>query len=104
MLLLKTKLNIPALRSAHVQRLELVQKLDKLRDYKLALIVASAGYGKTTLVTEWIAQSPIKVAWFSIDTADNDPVRFWDYFIATIQSRYPEIGMQSLSLLHEPQP
>ncbi len=83
---------------------ELVQKLDKLREYKLALIVASAGYGKTALVSEWITQSPMKVVWFSIDAGDNDPVRFWDYVIAAIQTAYPDIGEQTLTLLHEPQP
>ncbi|MBZ0298422.1 MAG: LuxR C-terminal-related transcriptional regulator [Anaerolineae bacterium] len=104
MLLLNTKLNVPPVRPSHVQRVELIQKLDKLREYKLALIVASAGYGKTALVSEWIAQSRPKVAWFSIDSGDNDPVRFWDYVIAAIQTVYPDIGEQTLTLLHEPQP
>src|SRR4051812_16281023 len=104
MLLLNTKLNVPPVRASHVQRVELIQKLDKLREYKLALIVAPAGYGKTALVSEWIAQSPMKVVWFSIDAGDNDPVRFWDYVIAAIQTVYPDIGEQTLTLLHEPQP
>ena len=105
MLLLKTKLNIPPLRSSHVHRTELIQKLGKLHDYKLALIVASAGYGKTALVSEWVEQSHLlKVAWFSIDVGDNDPVRFWDYVIAAIQTVYPDIGEQTLTLLHEPHP
>ncbi len=104
MLLLNTKLNIPPIRPSHVHRTELIQKLDKLREYKLALIVASAGYGKTSLVSEWVAQSPLKAAWFSIDAGDNDPVRFWDYFIAVIRTAFPEIGEPALTLLHEPQP
>ena len=104
MLLLNTKLNAPPVRPSHVQRLKLIQRLDKLRDYKLALIVASAGYGKTALVSEWIAQSPLRVVWFSIDAGDNDPVRFWDYVIAAIQTAYPNIGEITLPLLHEPQP
>lgn len=104
MLLLNTKLNVPLVRPSHVQRIELIQKLDKLQEYKLALIVAPAGYGKTALVSEWIAQSQLKVAWFSIDAGDNDPVRFWDYVIAAIQTLYPDIGKQTLTLLHEPQP
>lgn len=104
MLLLNTKLNVPPVRSSHVQRLDLIQKLDKLREYKLALIVASAGYGKTALVSEWIAQSSLRAVWFSIDAGDNDPVRFWDYVIAAIQTVYPNTGEQTLTLLHEPQP
>ncbi|MBW4438456.1 MAG: hypothetical protein KME04_15050 [Pleurocapsa minor GSE-CHR-MK-17-07R] len=104
MLLLNTKLNVPPVRLAHVQRAHLIQKLDSLREHKLALIVASAGYGKTALVSEWIAQSSMRAVWFSIDTRDNDPVRFWDYVVAAIQTAYPEIGEQTLILLHEPQP
>ncbi len=104
MLLLNTKLNVPPIRPSHVQRVELIRKLDKLPDYKLALIVASAGYGKTALVSEWIAQSELRAVWFSIDAGDNDPVRFWDYVIAAIQTVYPDIGEQTLTLLHEPQP
>ena len=104
MLLLNTKLNVPPVRPSHVQRVELIRKLDKLREYKLALIVASAGYGKTALVSEWIAQSPMSVVWFSIDAGDNDSVRFWDYVIAAIQTVYPDTGEQTLTLLHEPMP
>lgn len=104
MLLLTTKLNIPPVRPSHVQRVELTDKLDRLRDYRLALIVASAGYGKTALVSEWIARSQSKAAWLSIDAGDNEPVRFWDYVIAAIQSTYPNIGEQTLTFLHEPQP
>src|SRR5690348_15311752 len=104
MLLLKTKLNSPPLRPTHVQRVELMQKLDKLPEHKLALIVASAGYGKTAVLSEWLAQSQLKAAWFSIDAGDNDPVRFWDYIIAAIQTQYPDVGEQTLTLLHEPQP
>lgn len=104
MLLLNTKLVVPPVRSSHIQRAELVQKLDKIREYKLALIVASAGYGKTALVSEWIARSSMRAVWFSIDAGDNDPVRFWDYVIAAIQTAYPDIGEQTLTLLHDPHP
>src|SRR5664279_3749346 len=104
MLLLNTKLKVPPVRPSHVRRAELIQKLDKLREYNLALIVASAGYGKTALVSEWIAQSSMRVVWFSIDSGDNDPVRFWDYVIAAIQTVYSDTGEQTLTLLHEPQP
>lgn len=104
MLLLNTKLSIPPLRPSHVQRVDLVQKLDKLQEHKLALIVASAGYGKTTLLSEWIAHSELKVVWFSIDAGDNEPIRFWDYVVAAIQTAFPQIGEKTLTLLHEPQP
>jgi ATP/maltotriose-dependent transcriptional regulator MalT len=61
MLLLHTKLNVPPVRPSHVQRIELIQKLDKLREYKLALIVASAGYGKTDLVRHNSIQFRVRI-------------------------------------------
>ena len=86
MLLLNTKLNVPPVRPSHVQRIELIRKLNRLQDYKLALIVASAGYGKTALVSEWIAQSSLRVVWFSIDAGDNDPGRAAGFqFVALFQ-------------------
>jgi LuxR family transcriptional regulator, maltose regulon positive regulatory protein len=103
MLLLNTKLNVPPLRPARVQRADLLQRLDKLPEHKLALIAAPAGYGKTALVSEWAAQSPYTAVWLSIDVGDNDPVRFWDYVIAAVQTTYPQMGEQTLPLLHEPQ-
>lgn len=104
MLLLNTKLNVPPLRPARVQRVELLKRLDKLPEHKLALIAAPAGYGKTALASEWAAQSVHQVIWLSIDAGDNDPVRFWDYVIAAVQTVYPQMGNQTLPLLHEPQP
>jgi LuxR family transcriptional regulator, maltose regulon positive regulatory protein len=104
MLLLSTKLNIPPLRPARVPRMELLQRLDSLPEHKLALIAAPAGYGKTALVSEWAAQSVHPVIWLSLDARDNDPVRFWDYVIAAVQTAYPHIGEKTLPLLHEPQP
>lgn len=103
MLLLNTKLNLPPVRASHVNRIELTRKLDKISDYKIALIVAPAGYGKTALVSEWIAQTSMRVVWFSIDAGDNDPVRFWDYVIAAIRTVHPDAGEQTLTLLHDPQ-
>lgn len=104
MLLLNTKLVVPPIRRSHVHRVELIRRFDELHEYRLALIVAPAGYGKTALVSEWILQSSLRVVWFSIDMGDNDPVRFWDYVIAAIQSAYPDVGHKTHSLLHEPQP
>ncbi len=104
MLLLNTKITAPPIRTAHVQRIELINKLNRLTDYRLALIVAPAGYGKTALVAEWIVQTSMRTVWFSVDAGDNDPVRFWDYIIAAIKTVSPAIGEQTLTLLHEPQP
>ncbi|MBK9121903.1 MAG: hypothetical protein IPM16_02090 [Chloroflexi bacterium] len=99
-----TKLFIPPPRAKDVFRHDLIQVMGGGQDRKLTLISAPAGYGKTTLASAWIAQSQIKVAWYSIDVADNDPVRFWDYAIAAIRTAFPGTGEQTLTLLHEPQP
>ncbi len=59
---------------------------------KLTLISASAGFGKTTLVSEWLADCERPVAWLSLDEMDNDPSRFLTYFIAALQTIEANIG------------
>jgi LuxR family maltose regulon positive regulatory protein len=73
-------------------------------DRKLTLIVAPVGYGKTTMLSEWIPQSERCVTWVSLDDGDNDPVRFWACFIAALQMLAVEIGRNSLALLQSLQP
>jgi LuxR family maltose regulon positive regulatory protein len=58
---------------------------------KLTLISAPAGFSKTTLLSEWVAGSGRPVAWLSLDEGDNDPARFWAYFIAALIKVLPEI-------------
>src|SRR5262245_15456081 len=93
--LLSTKLAVPRLRASIVPRDALLARLDGGLQIKLTLVSAPAGFGKTTLVSEWIAdlfrtsfedgQQPpsndLKVAWISLDASDNDPVRFWRYIL-----------------------
>jgi LuxR family maltose regulon positive regulatory protein len=71
---------------------------------KLTLISASAGFGKTTLVSEWIAQCRRPIAWLSLDGNDNDPARFISYMITALQSIKAGIGESLLAALHSPQP
>jgi LuxR family maltose regulon positive regulatory protein len=85
--ILATKLHVPPLRSGHVSRPRLLARLNAGQDAKITLVSAPAGYGKTTLVVEWLAQRPgaaPKVAWLSLDEQDNDPVRFLTHLIAAI--------------------
>ena len=86
--ILATKLYSPPPRPGTVTRLRLIERLDEgLRSgHKLSLISASAGFGKTTLVGEWITKSGPPVAWLSLDDGDNDPVRFISYLIAALQT------------------
>lgn len=109
--LLATKFHIPPRRTGLVVRPRLLEELQRGLDEhrKLTLISAPAGYGKTTLVTEWIVnlQSKIenpqsKLAWLSIDEADNDPMRFMRYFLATFQQADKTLGTQAQSLLDMP--
>ena len=99
--LLTTKLYIPQLRAHHglVPRRRLVQQLAEGVTHPLTLISASAGFGKTTLLSEWIPQSEHCVTWLSLDEGDNDPVRFWTYFIAALQKLQASIGKTALTWL-----
>jgi LuxR family maltose regulon positive regulatory protein len=68
----------------------------------MTLITAPAGYGKTTMLSEWIPQSERCVTWVSLDDGDNDPVRFWAYFIAALQMLDAEIGRNALAHMRTP--
>jgi LuxR family maltose regulon positive regulatory protein len=83
--LLRTKLFIPPSQPGLVRRPRLTQLINQNLNRKLTLISAPAGFGKTTLLSEWILASPRRVSWLSLEEADNDPTRFWTYFIAGLQ-------------------
>ena len=84
--LLKTKLYIPPTRAELVSRPPLLERLNTGLDRKLTLISAPAGFGKTTLLSEWVAGSEGPVAWLSVDESDNDPTRFLSYSIAALRT------------------
>ena len=97
--LLNTKLFIPRPRKNLVSRPRLVERLNAGLEKKLTLIAAPAGFGKTTLLSEWIPQSPRCVTWLSLDEADNDSTRFWTYFISSLQGLHSQLGESALALL-----
>lgn len=103
---LATKLYIPPSRPKAVLRPGLLERLNEgLRhNRKLSLIAAPAGFGKTTLVSAWVAACGRRVAWLSLDQADSDPIRFLTYFVAALQTLEPAIGEKALGLLQSPQP
>ena len=101
--LLSTKLFIPRPRKNLVSRPHLVERLNEGLEKKLTLVAAPAGFGKTTLLSEWIPQSPRCVTWFSLDEADNDSTRFWTYFISSLQGLHPDFSKSALALLQSPQ-
>jgi LuxR family transcriptional regulator, maltose regulon positive regulatory protein len=110
--LLATKLFIPPAGKNLVVRPRLLERLDAGLEAgcRLTLVCAPAGFGKTTLVSTWTTRlktgehrlSP-SVAWVSLDFGDDDPVRFWSYLIAALQTQQEGIGKQALALLQAPQ-
>ena len=104
--ILATKLYIPPPRSKVVLRPRLIERLNEglTADRKLTLISASAGFGKTTLVSEWVAGCGQRVAWLSLDEGDNDPTRFLMYLVAALQTIVANIGERILGVLQSPQP
>jgi LuxR family transcriptional regulator, maltose regulon positive regulatory protein len=101
--LLKTKLYIPRRRPNLVSRPHLTNRLNAGLDKKLTLISAPPGFGKTTLLSEWIPGSPRCVTWLSLDDGDNDPTKFWAYLISSLQGLRPDLGESALDLLQSPQ-
>ncbi len=112
--ILATKLYIPPARPGVVPRPRLIERLNEglSSGRKLTLISASAGFGKTTLVSEWIAGCQRPAAWLSLDEGDNDPTRFLVYLIAALQTLSlskvegiaANIGEGVLGVLQTPQP
>src|SRR4051812_30812631 len=102
--ILATKLFIPQLSRKVVPRPRLVERLNEGVHRKLTLISAPAGFGKTTLVSEWVAGCGKQVAWLSLDEGDSDPSRFLTYLIAALRTVAPNIGEAVLGVLQSPQP
>jgi LuxR family maltose regulon positive regulatory protein len=108
---LATKLFIPPPRANAVARARLVERLQEgLRaGRKLTLVSAPAGFGKTTVLSEWIADArssdpALRVAWLSLDEGDNDPSRFLTYLVAALQRADPAVGTQALAMLPSLEP
>jgi LuxR family maltose regulon positive regulatory protein len=97
--LLSTKLFIPPPRKNLVSRPRLVERLNAGLDKKLTIIAAPAGFGKTTLLSEWIPQSFRCVSWLSLDEGDNDLARFWAYFITSLRQLRSDLGEGALAIL-----
>jgi LuxR family maltose regulon positive regulatory protein len=85
-----------------VPRARLLEKLQATLTCRLTLVSAPAGFGKSTVLTQWISEKKPDggVAWLSLDEGDNDPVRFWDYFIAAVQTLQPGAGATASGMLH----
>jgi LuxR family maltose regulon positive regulatory protein len=105
--LLATKLYAPATRANLVARPGLTARFAAGVRGKLTLIAAPAGFGKTTLISQWRATPAARdvlVAWVSLDAGDNDPIRFWMYLLTALDAVAPGLAAAPLALLQEPQP
>ncbi|MBL1192729.1 MAG: hypothetical protein HND51_00090 [Chloroflexi bacterium] len=105
--LLATKLYVPKPRPELVLRPQLIERLNEGLHHKLTVISAPAGFGKTTLVNEWVTTSDRQVAWLSLDESDGDLTVFLNYFIAALnqaERSSEDIGEGALSMLQSPQP
>ncbi|MGD8806570.1 MAG: LuxR C-terminal-related transcriptional regulator [Chloroflexota bacterium] len=103
--LLRTKLHIPPRRPNLVPRSQLIDRLNDglASSHKLTLLSAPAGFGKTTLLGEWIAGCQRPTAWLSLDAGDDDLTRFLTYLVAALQTVVADIGQMVMSVLQSPQ-
>jgi len=102
--ILATKLYVPPPRPKAVLRPRLIERLNEGLHRKLTLVSAPAGFGKTTLLGEWLAGCGRPAAWLSLDEGDDDPARFLAYLVAALQAIAPNIGEGALRALRSPQP
>ena len=110
--MLATKLFTPPPRPKVVTRPRLIEQLNDGLHGKLTLISAPAGFGKTTLVSDWVAASKggnslgaaRPAAWLSLDEGDSEPTRFLIYLVAALQTIVAKLGEGVLAVLHSPQP
>ena len=96
-----TKIVVPRRRGDLLTRNRLNRYLDDLIDCKILLVAAPAGYGKTSLLVDWVHQSDLPVCWFSLDRLDQDFYRFVTHFLAAISQVFPSFGKQSRTALED---
>jgi len=101
-ILISTKINRPAVDQKWVKRPRLMSRLNEGRKRRVTLISAPAGYGKTTLVVQWLEQVTGHAAWLSLEKSDSDPDRFLKYVIASIRTVFPKFGLKIESLISSP--
>src|SRR5205823_5114384 len=101
--LLTTKISVPPARLNMVTRPRLTQRMNTAMRGALTLIVAPAGWGKTTLLSAWHVDSSLgawPLAWVSLDEGDNDPIRFWTYVISALNTLHSGVGETALALMY----
>jgi LuxR family maltose regulon positive regulatory protein len=102
--ILATKLYVPPRRSRLVLRPRLDERLNEGLQRRLTLVSAPAGFGKSTLIAEWVAACGLPVAWLSLDEGDAEPTRFLPYLVEALRTVRPGVGEGVLAALGSPQP
>ena len=100
--LIATKLYVPKPRRGLVARPALLERLRHGDAARLTLVSAPAGFGKTTLLAEWLGEARgdgRRVAWLSLDRSDRDPASFWTYMVAALDTAVPGLGSEASQLL-----
>jgi len=102
--LLASKVATPPLQPGTVTRARLLDRLDENRARRLSVVVAPAGWGKTTLLAEWArrARDHDPVAWLTLDETDDEPNRFWTYVVTALRVAAPDLGGGALAALRVP--
>src|SRR5262245_47131511 len=91
-LLLATKLFLPHAQPESVPRQRLLDRLDEALAQQLILVCAPAGFGKTTLLADWVRRGDSPAGWLSLDAGDNDPARFWRHVVSALDRARPGIA------------
>ena len=105
--LLNYKYRLPGRRPGAVSRRRLAERAEAVTRTPLTLVSAPAGFGKTTLLAEWLAGAATDgaaLAWLSLDRRDNDPVLFWTYLVTALRAAAPGVGEATLQLWPCPRP
>jgi LuxR family maltose regulon positive regulatory protein len=100
----RTKIVLPRRRADLLTRQRLIDLMVELTDYKLIILAAPAGYGKTSMLVDFASQTNMPVCWYALDTLDREPMRFITHLIASLAQRFPSFGVQSFAALDAANP
>ncbi len=105
-LVLDTKIRPPRRRAGWITRPRLTERLRAESLPALTVVSAPPGFGKTTMLADWLAEPAAdgRTAWLSLDARDSDPTVFWTYLVSAVRTAHPAAGADALSILQSPRP